>query len=227
MRTWSETRLSSFPFPIIAGSTCVAVSAECRRLMRDAIKACLVGFKEKDATSWEAKSYGREKRCLWSLSKWGAFARLGSGGENEWEASYEADRHTCRWIIWQQGQMLHHCWVHVQPSHPPRSKSVDAVQLHIRLMNLCWWESCNTSVVCLKVVWRRMSVTPPREWLMQLWHSTRHQSGCKLAPRTPGCAATDGRRRWNDPMHLSDALMGMKRVAVRALLNRETVQLQH
>lgn len=28
---------------------------------RDAIKACLVGFKEKDATSWEAKSYGREK----------------------------------------------------------------------------------------------------------------------------------------------------------------------
>lgn len=29
---------------------------------RDAIKACLVGFKEKDATSWEAKSYGREKK---------------------------------------------------------------------------------------------------------------------------------------------------------------------
>lgn len=160
MRTWRETRLSSFPFPIIAGSTCVAVSAECRRLMRDAIKACLVGFKEKDATSWEAKSYGREKRCLWSLSKWGAFARLGRGGENEWEASYEADRHTCRWIIWQRGQMLHHCSVHVQPSHPPRSKWLDPVQLHIRLINLSWWESCNTSIVCLKVVWRRMSPSP-------------------------------------------------------------------
>lgn len=37
--------------------------------------------------------------------------------------------------------------------------------------------------------------SPPREWLVQLWHSTYHQSGCKLAPRTPGCAAADGRRR--------------------------------
>lgn len=67
----------------------------------------------------------------------------------EWVRGF-LGRHTCRWIIWQQGQVLHHCRVHVQPSHPPRSKSADPVQLHIRLEDLSLWESCNSSVVCLK-----------------------------------------------------------------------------
>lgn len=121
-------------------------------------KAVWLGFKGKDTTSWEAKSCGKEgkKRCLWSLSKWGAFARLGKGGENECEASCEADRHTCRWIIWQPGQVLHHCRIHVHHLHLLRCKSVDSVQPLVLLerteadlkrcfkdkTGVLWWHCC-------------------------------------------------------------------------------------
>lgn len=135
MRIWMETSLNSFPFSIIAGTTCVAVSAEY-------VESCktpwchqsLFGSDSKGKTRPPGKQSrmggGKKKRCLWSLSKWGAFAHLGRRGENEWEASCEADRHTCRWIIWQQGQVPHHCRSHVQHSHPPRGRSVDSIHLH-------------------------------------------------------------------------------------------------
>lgn len=133
MRIWLKTSVNSSLFPWIAGSAWVASSAEYCRLMWDAAMAsegCLVGIQRerRDLQGSKVMWEGGEKRCLWSLSKWGAFARLGRGGENEWEASCEADRHSCRWIIWQQGRVFHHCRIHVHHLLPPRCKSVDSIQ---------------------------------------------------------------------------------------------------
>lgn len=161
MRIWLKTSVNSFLFPWIAGSARVAFSAEYRGLMWDAAtasKACLVGIQRErhnllgSKVMWE----GGKKRCLWSLSKWGVFARLGRGGENECEASCEADRHTCRWIIWQPGQVLHHCRIHVHHLHLPRCKSVDSIQPLVLLertkadlkrcfkdkTGVLWWHCC-------------------------------------------------------------------------------------
>lgn len=78
-------------------------------------KPVWLGFKGKDRPPLGGEVIWEKRQCLWSLSKWGAFAHLGSGGENEWEDACDADRHTCRWIISQQGQVLYH---HSSPLHP-------------------------------------------------------------------------------------------------------------
>lgn len=122
MRIWMKTSVNSLLFPWIGGSAHVTFSESPLTHVRrgDGIRS-LFGWDSKGNTRPPGKQSHvgrREKRCLWSLSKWGAFACLGRGGENEWEASCEADRHTCGWIIWQQRQVLHHCRIHMHHLPP-------------------------------------------------------------------------------------------------------------
>lgn len=210
MRTWLKTSVNSFRFPWIAGSGCrflgwiPSTHVRCRNGI-----GSLFGWKSKGKTRPPGKQSHvgrREKRCLWSLSKWGAFARLGRGGENEWEASCEADRHTCRWIIWQQGQVIHHCRIHVHHLDPPRCKSVDSIQslvllertkagwnvafgspvlalLCFRSFETYWADSCLLGVACAALTLQTTSVCG---------------TVCKLAPWTPGCSVAGRSHRQND-----------------------------
>lgn len=216
MRIWLKTSVNSILLLWIAGSARVVVSAEYRRLMRGAAmasEACLVGIQRErhDLLGSKVMWEGGRKRCLWSLSKWGAFARLGRGGENEWEASCEADRHTCRWIIWQQGQVLHHCRIHVHHFAPtevqicgynPATRS--ARENKGRLETLLWGQNWSpvTPLLCfqmlLRDVWVDSRLLGGAGAALALQTTSVWGTVCKLALWTPGCTTTRRSHRQND-----------------------------
>lgn len=227
MRSWLKTSVNSSPFPWIAGNAWVAFSSEYRRFMWDATMAsegCLVGIQRerRDLLGSKVMWEGGKKRCLWSLSKWGAFARLGRGGENEWEASCEADRHTCRWIIWQPGQVLHHWKIHVHHLQLPRCKSVDSIQPLVLLertkadLKCCFKDKTGSPVMAL-LCFQKLLWDASWEWLVQLSHSRQHMSA--------GLCANWHREHWGAPRRAAVRGKMIRYIAVRAFVIGETAQI--
>lgn len=229
MRIWLKTSVNSILLLWIAGSARVTVSAEYRRLMWGAAmasEACLVGIQRErhDLLGSKVMWEGGRKRCLWSLSKWGAFAGLGRG-ENEWEASCEADRHTCRF------DSKDKCSITAGSTcttlHPPRSKSVDSIQPLVLLertkadLKRCFkdktgvlWRHCCVFRCCFETYeWTAASW----EGLVRLSHSRHHLS--------EGLCANWHCEHRGAPRQAAVTGKMIRHVVVRAFIIRETAQI--
>lgn len=221
MRIWKETSLNSFPFSIIAVTTCVAVSPEY-------VESCKTLWCHQSLFGWDSKGKTRPP---------GKQSRMGGGKKGVFEA----------WVnevlspIWGEEERMSErlpvrqtvipadgsfdskdkCLTTAGSTcstHTHRGADLWIQSTHTRNVTLrIKWESCNSNVVLFWDIW---ADKPP-------WGSDTPDNislrGCvQIGPLNTGVHLT---RRQNDPVHLSDALLRMKPVAVRAFIIGETAQI--